>query len=418
LDLKPFLDLTITIKKHEARQFILAHHGLRTPRSLTGKEGILKFIQRVGSIQFDPINIVGRNPDLVLQSRVMDYRSSMLDDLLYSDRKLLDGWDKMASIYPIEDWPNFSRRRAMMSQQGFDSRRPSEEVLKNTLAEIQEKGALSSLNFSNDVIVDWHWGPTKIARAALESLFTMGKIGVHHRINNRRYFDLIQNLIHSKILTQPDPFKTIEEYRDWHILRRIGGMGLVNSKSGESWLGIMDTKSPERISTLYRLIENGKIIPILIDECPKDLFFIRSSDNSTLLTISRKPSISTRASIIAPLDNLIWNRSLINQIFNFKYIWEVYKPKSQRKYGYYVLPVLYQDRFIARFEPLFNKKTRELTINNWWWETDIKPDELMHEALSQCFLDFQNYLDASSIHYGKNLQNIDSLPWLLELFNR
>jgi uncharacterized protein YcaQ len=339
----------------------------------------------------------------------------MLDELLYSDRKLLDGWDKMASIYPIEDWPYFSRRRASMSQPGVDSRRPSEEVLRKTLAEIQEKGALSSLDFPDDVIVDWHWGPTKITRAALESLYAMGKIGVHHRINNRRYFDLIQNLVHPTLLNHPDPFSTIEEYREWHILRRIGGMGLVKSKSGESWLGILGTKSPERNSAIYKLIESSKIIPIVIDGYPKDQFFIRSSDSSTLETLSRKPRISPRASIIAPLDNLIWNRILISQIFNFNYVWEVYKPKSQRKYGYYVLPILYQDKFIARFEPLFNKKTRELTINNWWWEPEIKPDESMDEALYQCFLDFQNYLDANKITSGKNLQNIDSLPWLLKL---
>jgi len=76
---------------------MLAHHGLYPPRKLMGKTGILDYIQHVGSIQFDPINIVGRNPDLVLQSRVLDYRPNLLDDLLYKERKLIDGWDKMAS---------------------------------------------------------------------------------------------------------------------------------------------------------------------------------------------------------------------------------------------------------------------------------------------------------------------------------
>jgi len=94
---------TITVKKSEARRFILKHHSLYPPRKYVGQVGILDYISHVGSIQFDPINIVGRNPDLVLQSRVKDYQPDFLDDLLYSKRYLLDGWDKMTSIYSVND---------------------------------------------------------------------------------------------------------------------------------------------------------------------------------------------------------------------------------------------------------------------------------------------------------------------------
>ena len=81
---------TLTLTKTEARRFLLAHHRLSPPRSLTGKAGILEFIRHVGCIQFDPIDVVGRNPDLVLQARVADYRRSLLEELLYADRRLLD----------------------------------------------------------------------------------------------------------------------------------------------------------------------------------------------------------------------------------------------------------------------------------------------------------------------------------------
>ena len=76
-----------------------------------GKEGIVEYIRRVGCIQFDPLNIVGHNHELVLQSQIRDFRSNMLQELLYQDRNLLDGWDKNMSIYPVEDWPFFERRR-------------------------------------------------------------------------------------------------------------------------------------------------------------------------------------------------------------------------------------------------------------------------------------------------------------------
>jgi uncharacterized protein len=87
------------ITKIQARRFLLAYQGLLPPRKLKGKTGILAFISQVGCIQYDPLDIVGNNPDLVLQSRVQGYRREMLKELLYEDRKLLDGWDKMMAIY-------------------------------------------------------------------------------------------------------------------------------------------------------------------------------------------------------------------------------------------------------------------------------------------------------------------------------
>jgi uncharacterized protein YcaQ len=132
-DFNPSSPLTIT--KTEARRFMFAHHGLYPPRQLKGKNGIKEYIRHVNSIQFDPINIVGRNPDLVLQSRIQDYRPSLLDELLYEDRQLLDGWDKMASIYLVEDLPFFFRRRDHL-RNTENSRKPPQTVIDEVLAEV------------------------------------------------------------------------------------------------------------------------------------------------------------------------------------------------------------------------------------------------------------------------------------------
>lgn len=95
----------------QARQFLLVHQQLLPPRGLEGKGEILDFIDRVGCIQFDPLNRVGRNPDLTLQSRFKNYRPKLLRELLYSDRKLMDGWDKNKSIYLTADRPYFKLYR-------------------------------------------------------------------------------------------------------------------------------------------------------------------------------------------------------------------------------------------------------------------------------------------------------------------
>ena len=111
----------------------------------------------------------------------------------------------------------------------------------------------------------------------------------------------------------------------------------------------------------------------------------------------------------------MWDRSLLRWVYDFDYVWEVYKPAAQRKYGYYVLPVLYGDRFVARFDPAFDKKTRKLTISNWWWEEGVQPDEAMQAAIAASFGGFMGYLDASSIQLGEEVAREKPLRWVLGL---
>jgi uncharacterized protein len=402
---------SITIDKTTARRFTLAQQHLWPPRQLKGKSGVLDYIQHIGCIQFDPINIVGRNPDLVLQARVRDYRPSMLDELLYTDRKLLDGWDKMASIYSLEDWSFFFRHK-LFRRQREDPRRPSEEIRQEVLRDIKERGPLSSLDFDNQEKADWYWGPTKIVRAALESLHTEGYLGVHHRVSNRRYFDLIERLLPEQVLKTPDPNPSDEAYQDWHILRRVGSMGLVFPNAGEHWYGILEVKTPQRKEIITRLVERGELLAVDIAGIPDKIYFMRTADLPTLEAVQGTISPPLEAAIIGPLDNLIWNRKNNAWLFDFEYIWEVYKPKAKRQYGYYTLPVIYNDRFVARFDPAFDKKTRHLCIQNWWWEDGMKPDEEMQAALMRCFQDFAVYLKVESLEIGELLSRDAALRWM------
>jgi hypothetical protein len=108
----------------------------------------------------------------------------------------------------------------------------------------------------------------------------------------------------------------------------------------------------------------------------------------------------------------MWDRKLLRWIFDFDYVWEVYKPAAERTYGYYVLPVLYGDRFVARFDPAFDKKTRQLTITNWWWEEGVRPDEAMQTALAVCFRAFVHYLGAERIRLGEKVTGEETLRWV------
>ena len=158
---------------------------------------MLDYIRRVNCIQYDPINVVGQNPHLVLQSRVRKYRPAMLKDLLYEDRKLIDGFDKQMSIYPVEDWPQFAYYREQMPGDTWraSTRRPRPSSW-NVRDEIEARGPLSSLELEEDSRMDW-WltDSVRAVRIALDMLFYGGETVVHHRVGTRRYFDLTQRLL-------------------------------------------------------------------------------------------------------------------------------------------------------------------------------------------------------------------------------
>lgn len=355
----------LTITRQQARRFILAHQGLWPPYELEGKSGILEYIRRVGCVQFDPLNIVGHNQELVLQARVADFRPGMLQELLYQDRELLDGWDKNMAIYCTEDWPYFRRNREAARDSLGHGSRPAISVLPQVRKAIEEQGPLSSIDLD---------------------------------------------------LLAPDPNKTEEQYRDWYVLRRIGGIGLLWNKSGDAWLGISGIKSRERHEALARLIRRGKVVEIRVEgiESP---FYMRSEDQPFLdqsleLESGGLSSRAAHAAILAPLDNLLWDRRLVKELFDFNYRWEVYKPVAERRYGYYVLPILHGDRFVARFEPGRDKKSGALVIKKWWWEPGVSQSERMRLPLRHGFKQFLSYLGTDRLQIDGETAEQAGLGWL------
>ncbi len=406
----------ITLTPSQARRFILSHQGLWPPRSWNGKSGILEFFQRVGCIQFDPLNIVGQNPELVLQSRIRDYRPQLLNELLYTDRKLLDGWDKMMAIYPLEDYPSFHRQREADRAAMQRSEDGLQSVLPLVRAEIETRGPLSSLDLDFDHRVDWSWGPTRASRAALESLYFSGELVVHHKANNRKYYDLASRHLPPAILQASDPNPVETDYQDWYVLRRLASVGLLWGRASTVWLAMRGVDSPQRAKTIKRLLSDGRLWEACIDGI-SDPVYLRSQDMPLLELALNSETIPPQASFIAPLDNLMWDRRLVELLFGFEYRWEVYTPPEKRKYGYYVLPVLYGDRLIARLEPVLDKRTRLLTLNGWWWEPAVICDDVLLAALAACFDQFLAYLNATSLQYAGTTFNPGDMGRLVQMLS-
>ena len=184
----------IELTNREARRFLLAKQGLWPPRALAGRDGVLAVFERLGCIQYDPLNIVARNPDLVLQSRVADYRAAMLGELAYRDRALFDYWDKMAAYVRAPDWPRFAPRRRAFREHHAPWRAEHSEHVAVVLDAIAAEGPMCTLDFKphhgTDGKTPWRWGPMRVAKAALEMLWDPGELMVSRREGARRYYDL------------------------------------------------------------------------------------------------------------------------------------------------------------------------------------------------------------------------------------
>jgi uncharacterized protein len=228
---------------------------------------------------------------------------------------------------------------------------------------------------------------------------------IHHKKGTRKYYGLSENLLPSSILKKPDPNTTLDSYYEWYVKRRIAAVGLLWNRSGDAWLG-SDLKKEERSQAINRLLEKDEISEIKIGDIG-EIFYLPKSE----LILLEDQEKHHEAALIAPLDNLIWDRKLISGIFNFEYKWEVYTPAKDRKYGYYVLPIIYNDRFVGRCEPNIDRKNKALLINNWWWEKDIKINQDLTDALKKCFFDFAKFLDVKKISISRTLSR-DELKWL------
>lgn len=388
----------IRLTKQEAREYMVKYHMINTDDQIKGMDGILAVFNRLQSIQYDPLNVVGTNPELVLQSRVLYFNKELLSQALYQDRVLIDAWDKQMSIYQTKDFPFMTRIRkhrgeleihALQYRLQLDALKYIDEVL----SIIKAKGPIFAKDMNIGESFKHKWGQTKPSSATLDYLFQIGKIGVYNKKNTMKQYDLMEKLIHHK--DTEDAFSDEATFIEYYLLRRIKSMGLVSNKNGVHFSGLYIEKKESRLLHLKSLIKKGIVTEIEIESL-KDKYYVLTE----LLYPTSK--LIDRVSFIAPLDNLIWDRNILKDVFEFDYTWEVYTPKSKHKYGYYVLPILYGSQFIGRIEFEIHRNSDPLKVKNIWYEEDFKITQKYENELDKALLKFSLYLGANGYNQSIN----------------
>ena len=369
----------LTVTQDQARQFILVRQGLLGEHRFIGKDGAYQYVRQAGCIQFDPVDVCGRNAELTLQSRVKGFRKKMLEDLLYRDRLLVDYSDKELSIWPSEDWPFFSayRERSMEHGRSFTG---IPELEQEAISYIRKHGPVSSDTLPVEGTVFWHssmhwsgnWHRDSLAaRSVLEQLYTDGVLLIHHKSGSRKYYDLAEKYLPADLLAAPNPCRDEISWLCWRIRRRIGAIGLLWNRRSDAWLGISMT-TEQRNAAFNRLETDGTVTAVQVDGIRFPLYMLSEDLPLMESVIAGRASLKPRLEFLAPLDPMLWDRKLIEALWGYQYSWEIYTPAVKRKYGYYVLPMLSGDRLIGRIESKADRKTKILTVQNIWLEPGIR----------------------------------------------
>ncbi len=375
--------MTIQLSREEARLFLANYHFAQTD--------IAGVFERLSTVQYDPLNPVGRNPDLVFQARVPSYRVDDWQHAAYTERVLYDSWDKQACLVPISDW---SQRVLVRERyEPYHDR----EILKShaveataILATLDARGPLSSLELEDRTSYGERgsWYGSTVSKRILRALWVSGRLVTHHRKSGRHYYDRPERVIPAQYYNEP-PLLDEDAYHRWIMTRRAKAMGLLRPMAESCiWSACGDAATRKR--AIAQLVEEGILTPLHIEGKTWTYYVL----TDLLPLLGEKPSTS-RMLFLGPLDSILWDRKAVQHIFNFDYMWEVYKPTAQRRWGYYVLPVFYKDRFVARLDSRLEKGT--WNILNWWWEPDVVVDDELEEALRLAKTAFLYYLGAKDV---------------------
>ena len=333
---------------------------------------MLEVFRRLGSIQFDPLAVAGRTHDLVLHARVADYDPAWCD-LLYERREIFEAYNKGLSFVPASEFPWF---RATLSRNAPRILAENADVAERVLERIRAEGPLSSLDFESErgATIDWFGVPTNTVRAVLEAYAVTGVFGLARRDGNRRYYDIVERLLPADLLAREIPLreqlrhKLLSRYRA-HGLLGVGGGGDIFSGLGPAKPDPRWPEYPGRTALREELVATGELVPVEVENVRGKRFVLREEVD----LLERPPEPPPSVALLPPFDPLVWDRGLLGSLFEFEYVWELFVPPAKRRWGWYVLPMLFGDRLVGRIEPRIDRAGNRVQVLGLWWEDGFAP---------------------------------------------
>jgi len=352
-----------------ARHIFLERHGLTSRPSGPGKGADLAdAIDDLGFVQLDSVNTFARAHDLILWSRRQQYRPAALQNLLHRDRQVFEHWTHDAAAIPIASFPHwrlrFRRDETRLANRWKDDRRDdfmskTEEVLRR----ISDDGPCTSGQVGKDESRGsggwWDWHPSK---TALEFLWRSGQLSVLRRDGFTKVYDLTERVIPDAFRAhQPDTQDTIE----WCCAGALDRLGFATSgELAAFWDNVTPSEAKAWCTTA---LADNRIIEVDVEGVDGKL-----RRSFAWPDVMDRPVAAPvpRLRILSPFDPALRDRKRAERLFGFHYRIEIFVPAPQRKYGYYVFPVIEGDRLIGRID--MKRDNGVLVITALWPENRVR----------------------------------------------
>lgn len=363
----------IEVRPETARRWLVAHMGLLRPTYAPGPDGVRAVLQDLRCIQLDPLDRIGTNADLVAAARVDGLQAGEVYDALLPGHAF-EHFAKERCLLPARIFPWYRERevQAWWWRLGDRTARIDPDLVTDVLAEVEERGPVTADELEQRGRVeplDWNgWRGTSSAnRMALEILWTRCQVVVHSRTPGGKRYDVPWRAL-PEVHDAPAP----GTFDDVAFLERVEAAGLLATAVGPWW----STLRQPRRELIERHLALGTIELVRIEGSRRT--WIAPANHRDREVPSEDDG---RMRILGPLDPLLWNRDLVRHVFDFDYVWEVYKPADKRRWGFYVCPLLHGDRLVGRIEA--HVESGELVVDRLWEEPGGVDQQALADALDR-----------------------------------
>ena len=372
------------LSQNGARALLLAAQGLdRRPAKKATKRDVLNAVRRMGALQIDTIHVVARSPYLVLWSRLGDYESSWLDELL-AEGRIFEYWSHEACFLPAEDFPLYRHRMLDAESQGWHYSRAWVEAhrreVEQLLAYVRERGAVRSADFERADGKAGGWWEWKTEKRALEMLFTAGELMIARRQNFQRVYDLRERVRPDwDDARLPPPAEAAREL----ALKAVRALGVAKAR----WVAdYFRTGKRETLEIVGRLAQEGALLTVGVEGW-KEPGLVHPSHRALLERAAAGRLAPELTTLLSPFDPLVWDRARARELFGFDYKLECYTPEPKRRYGYFVLPVLSRGALVGRLDAKAHRREKIFEVRSLHLEPGVRPGASLLSDLASALRD-------------------------------
>jgi uncharacterized protein YcaQ len=341
-----------TVTVAAVRRLVVAQQGFASRFRRAHRDEVEAAIRRLSAVQLDSISTVDRAHRLTLSARIGVVPKDAVDRLLRTG-KVFEYWAHEASLLPIELWPHF--RRVMEGGGHWRTHdyalREHRDLVEPVRERIRAEGPLGSRDFEGHGLGGmWNWKPAKMV---LEALWDRGELAIAGRKGFQRAYDLTERVIPKEWLDAPVPTEA-ETLQTFALLAVEARGALTEAAIREHWR--LKGGKARLHHHLEALVGEGRLRELQVDDGGAPFYVLPTA------TLEGPPAPPV---LLSPFDNLVWDRPLLNRLFGFQHLIEVYKREHERVYGYYVLPLLAGDRFLGRADVKADRAEGVLRIHKF-----------------------------------------------------